>query len=173
MAQNTHHNTVKQILSSMQTTDFRDGRQHDAIEFIDKLLEQLNMEAVMYSTSPNIIEASLRVQISDAEKGLSCTHCRLETRFLWSLSLPVDPERNVEGINSLIQKSLKKSQTESKSCLVCRMNHCMLHEVTFETLPSFLIIRPARLLSDGRKFEKSVEVPDDLQFSMKNKARKH
>ena len=63
-------------MSSMQTQGFRVVGQHDAIEFIDKLIDQLNMDAVVYFTNPDVIETALRITLSESENYFAQTVIR-------------------------------------------------------------------------------------------------
>jgi len=164
MIQSTQLQSVNPLLSAMTTSQFQDGQQHDAAEFIYKLLEQLHEDTVMYSQRPDIIDSTFRIMLSDNEKGVVCSHRSREDRPLWCLPLPLNTTVKQQDVNSLLQNLLKKVPTIPKSCVPCQIQHSMLEYCVFEVLPRVLIIQLGRFLSNGDKINMLIGIPDTLKI---------
>ena len=158
---------VKNIINAMTTTDFQDGDQHDCAEFLDKLLDQIHEDTVMYSGDTDLIESTFRIELSDNEQGVACSHRSRQRRSVWSLALPLSTHQ-LEDVNLLLQKIVKKSQSVPKSCEACRMKHVMLESSTFEVLPSVLVLQLGRFPCKGNKIEKYVGIPNIMQLQIKS-----
>ena len=157
---------VSNVLSSLAETNvmYRGNRQHDAMEFIELLLDKINEEAFIYSTIPEIVNDSLRIQMSDSEMCTNCHHNVETIRATWSIALGIPNGTKKIPLDNLFQIFQAPTATPSKTCPSCTGIHDYILTSTFRSLPNAVILHLARFLHSGEKVDSLIDAPHNLEL---------
>ena len=150
---------------SKNNATFRGNQQHDTLEFIELLLDEINEDAFLTST-PDVVNIAMKLELMEPESCTLCNHVFEYSRSLWSLALEL-PHAGTE-LRDLLQDFNTPKLTVPKTCSKCN-GHCQfLQSVSFLELPSSLILQLGRFLDAGEKSDCLVTVPDHLELEMQN-----
>jgi hypothetical protein len=137
---------VTRLLKALSNTIFTNNQQHDSIEFLHNLIDQLHLETTLYSTNPEIISDNFRVQLQEIEYSEVCDHRIVTQNPFWYIPLPIIDTSPEASLEHLLQNFFRTTTTDLKTCPKCSTKHKLQQRISFQREPETMIIQLGRFL---------------------------